>query len=45
MIPKKVPEKSGEGIGNPFQYFHLENHITEEPDGLQSMVSQKARHD
>ena len=34
----------GEGNGNPLQYFGLEN-PTEEPGGLQSMGSQRVRHD
>ena len=29
----------GEGNGNPFQYSCLENSMTEEPGGLQSMGS------
>ena len=33
----------GEGNGNPLQYSCLENSM--EPDGLQSMVSQRVRHD
>ena len=31
----------GEGNGNPLQYSCLENSMTEEPCGLQSMGSQK----
>ena len=31
----------GEGNGNPLQYSCLENSVTEEPCGLQSMGSQK----
>ena len=34
----------GEGHGNPLQYFCLEN-PTEEPGELQSMRSQRVRHD
>ena len=32
-----------EGNGNPLQYSCLENPMTEEPGGLQSMGSQKSR--
>ena len=36
----------GEGNGNPLQYSCLENEQrTEEPGGLQSMVSQRVGHD
>ena len=35
----------GEGNGNPLQYSCLENPWTEEPDGLQSMGSQRVGHD
>ena len=35
----------GEGNGNPFQYSCLEIPWTEEPDGLQSMGSQRVGHD
>ena len=35
----------GEGNGNPSQYPCLENPWTEEPGGLQSMKSQRVRHD
>ena len=35
----------GEGNGNPLQYSCLENPMEEEPDGLQSMWSQRVRHD
>ena len=35
----------GEGHGNPLQYFGLENPWTEDPGGLQSMGSQRVRHD
>ena len=34
----------GEGNGNPLQYSCLGNPWTEEPSGLQSMGSQRARH-
>ena len=36
---------SGEGNGNPLQYFCLENPVEEEPRGLQSMWSQRVGHD
>ena len=39
-----IPESGrspGGGHGNPFQYSGLENPMTEEPGGLQSMRSQK----
>ena len=35
---------SGEGNGNPLQYSCLENSM-DEPGGLQSMGSQRVRHD
>ena len=35
----------GEGNGDPLQYSCLENPWTEEPDGLQSMRSQRVGHD
>ena len=35
----------GGGYGNPLQYFCLENPMTEEPGGLQSMGSQRVGHD
>ena len=35
----------GEGNGNPLQYSCLETSMTEEPGGLQSMGSQRVRHD
>ena len=35
----------GEGNGNPLQYSCLENSRTEESGGLQSMGSQRVRHD
>ena len=34
----------GEGNVNPLQYFFLENSMTEEPGGLQSMWSQRVGH-
>ena len=36
---------SGGGNGNPLQYSCLENPRTEEPGRLQSMGSQRVRHD
>ena len=36
---------AGEGNGNPLQYYCLENPWTEEPGRLQSMGSQRVRHD
>ena len=35
----------GEGNGSPLQYSCLENPMTEEPGGLQSIGSQRVRHD
>ena len=35
----------GEGNGDPLQYSCLENPWTGEPDGLQSMRSQRVGHD
>ena len=35
----------GGGNGNPLQYSCLENTMAEEPGGLQSMGSQKSKHD
>ena len=35
----------GEGNGNSLQYSCLENSVTEEPGGLQSMGSQRVGHD
>ena len=35
----------GGGNGNPLQYSYLEIPWTEEPGGLQSMGSQRVRHD
>ena len=37
-------EDPGEGNGNPLQYSCLEIPWMEEPDGLQSMGSQRVRH-
>ena len=43
LLSTKLP---GGGHGNPFQYSCLENPPwTEEPGGLQSIGSQRARHD
>ena len=45
--PGSIPgsgRSPGEGNGNPLQYSCLENSI-EEPCGLQSMGSQRVRHD
>ena len=42
-----IPESGrspGEGNGNPLQYSCLENPMGEEPGGLQSMGSQRVRH-
>ena len=35
---------SGEGNGNPLQYYCLENPMAEEPSGLQSMGLQRTGH-
>ena len=35
----------GERNGYPLQYSFLENSMDREPDGLQSMGSQRVRHD
>ena len=35
----------GAGYGNSLQYFCLKNPMTEEPDGLQSVGSQRVGHD
>ena len=35
----------GEGNGNPLQYSCLENSMSEEPGGLQSMGSERVGHD
>ena len=46
--PCSIPESgrsAGEGNGNPLQYSCLENFMTEEPGGLQSMGLQRAGHD
>ena len=40
--PGSIP---GEGRGNPLQCSCLENPMEEEPGGLQSMGSQRVRHD
>ena len=34
----------GEGNDNPLQYSYLENPMTEDSGGIQSMRSQKVRH-
>ena len=34
----------GRGNGNPFKYSYLVNSMTEEPGRLQSMGSQRVRH-
>ena len=43
LIPRSGSSPRG-GNGNPLQYSCLENPWTEEPDGLQSMGSQRVRH-
>ena len=43
LIPGSGRSPRG-GNGNPLQYSCLENPWTEEPDGLQSMGSQRVRH-
>ena len=46
--PGSIPglgRSPGEGNGIPLQYSCLENPWTEEPGGLQSMRSQRVRHD
>ena len=46
--PSSIPGSGispGEGNGNPLQHSCLENPMTEEPDRLQSMGSQRVRHD
>ena len=43
LIPG-VGRSPGEGNGNPLPYSCLEN-LTEEPDGVQSMGSQRVGHD
>ena len=46
--PRLIPglrRSPGEGNGNPFQYSYLGSPWTEEPDGLQSMGSQRVGHD
>ena len=44
LIPE-LGRSPGEGNGNPLQYSCLENSRTEESGGLQSMGSQRVRHD
>ena len=44
LIPG-LERSPGEGNGHPLQYSCLENPWTEEPGGLQSIGSQKVRHD
>ena len=39
LIPE-LGKSPGGGHGNPFQYSCLENPMTEEPGGLQSIVSE-----
>ena len=46
--PGSIPwsgRSPGEGNGNPLQYSCLENPMKEEPGRLQSMGSQRIRHD
>ena len=43
LIPESGRSPGG-GNGNPLQYSCLENPWTEEPSGLQSMGSQRVRH-
>ena len=43
-IPR-LGRSPGEGKANPLQYSCLENPMDEEPGGLQSMGSQRVRHD
>ena len=46
--PGSIPRlgrSPGEGNGNPLQYSCLENPLTEEPSGLQSMGLERVRHD
>ena len=46
--PRFIPglgRSAGEGNGNSLQYSCLEIFMTEEPGGLQSMGSQRVRHD
>ena len=40
LIPE-LGRSPGRGHGNPLQYFCLENPMTEEPDGLQYIGSQR----
>ena len=44
LIPG-LGRSSGEGNGNPLQYSCLENPMNEEYDKLQSLGSQRVRHD
>ena len=44
LILVRSGRSPGGGNGNPLQYSCLENPMTEEPGGLQSMDSQKVRH-
>ena len=39
-----VRRPAGEGNDYPFQYSCLENSLTDEPSGLQSMGSHRVRH-
>ena len=46
--PDSIPgsgRSPGEGNGNPLQYFAWRIQWTEEPGGLQSVESQRVRHD
>ena len=46
--PSSIPGSGrppGEGNGNPLQYSCLENPMDEEPGRLQSVGSQRVRHD
>ena len=44
LIPE-LGRSLGEETGNSLQYSYLGNPMAEEPGGLQSMESQKVRHD
>ena len=44
LIPISGRSPEG-GHGNPLQYSCLENPVTEEPDGLQSIGLQRVEHD
>ena len=44
LIPK-FGRSPGGGHGNPLQYSCLENPMTEEPSGLQSIASHRVGHD